>query len=96
MTKNSNPTTIAVALHYNEVDAPKITAKGQGDLAERILEIAKRNNIPLHEDRDLVTLLAKLELGDEIPELLYRAVAEIISFAYILSGKTPSGFNQKK
>jgi len=86
-------TKIAVALHYNKIDAPTITAKGFGDIADMILKIAQENNIPLHEDKDLVTLLSKLELGDEIPEMLYRAIAEIIAFSYMLTGKVPKNFN---
>ncbi|VAW93002.1 hypothetical protein MNBD_GAMMA22-573 [hydrothermal vent metagenome] len=90
---NSKPPKIAVALHYNQVDTPTISAKGSGEIAEMILKIAQENNIPLHEDKDLISLLSKLELGDEIPEILYRAIAEIISFAYMLTGKVPDNFN---
>jgi flagellar biosynthesis protein len=93
--KNTKETKVAVALHYNQVDAPTITAKGSGEIADMILKIARENNIPLHEDRDLVTLLSKLELGDEIPEILYRAIAEVISFAYMLTGKVPDNFKNK-
>ena len=90
---NDKQPKIAVALHYNQIDAPTISAKGVGDIADMILKIAEENNIPLHEDKDLVTLLSKLELGDEIPEVLYRAIAEVISFAYMLTGKVPNNFN---
>ncbi|MFV2059300.1 MAG: EscU/YscU/HrcU family type III secretion system export apparatus switch protein [Gammaproteobacteria bacterium] len=90
--ENSKEQKIAVALHYNQVDAPTVSAKGTGDIADMILKIAEENNIPLHEDKDLVTLLSKLELGDEIPEILYRAIAEVISFAYMLTGKVPDNF----
>jgi flagellar biosynthesis protein len=48
--------------------------------------------VPLHEDAALITLLAKLDLGDEIPPPLYSAVAEVIAFAYLLTGKVPEGF----
>ncbi len=88
----SKDTKIAVALHYNQVDAPTISAKGVGEIADMIIKIAEQHDIPLHQDKDLVTLLSKLELGDEIPEVLYRAIAEIISFAYMLSGKIPDNF----
>lgn len=86
--------TVAVALHYDGENAPRITAKGQGDLADQILAIAKAHGIPLHEDRDLICLLSKLELGDEIPALLYVAIAEIIAFAYLMTGKVPKHFQQ--
>lgn len=78
-----------VALRYEGAGAPRITAKGEGLVAEKILELAKQHNIPLHEDPNLVAVLAKLELGDEIPVALYRAVAEVIAFAYMISGKVP-------
>ncbi|HHI94958.1 MAG TPA: flagellar protein FhlB [Gammaproteobacteria bacterium] len=89
--KNKKPTT-AVALHYDGKEAPRITAKGSGDLAEEIIALAKEHGIPLQEDAALISLLSKLDLGDEIPQALYTAVAEIIAFAYILSGKIPEGF----
>ena len=77
----------AVALRYNldKDEAPKILAKGAGHLAERIIELAQEQGIPLHEDPDLVGLLSKLELGTEIPEQLYAAVAEVLAFIYRLN-----------
>ncbi len=89
--KNQKPTT-AVALHYDGKEAPRITAQGTGELAEQIIALAKEHGIPLQEDAALVSLLSKLDLGDEIPQALYMAAAEIIAFAYILNGKTPEGF----
>ncbi len=83
-----DPVNRAVALKYDGKSAPRVTAKGAGALAEQILEIARQNGIPLHEDKDLVTLLSRLELGDEIPAALYTAIAEVIAFAYMLTGKT--------
>lgn len=90
--KKSDKPTTAVALHYDGKNAPRVTAKGSGELAERIIALAKEHGIPLQENAPLVSLLAKLELGAEIPEALYLAVAEIIAFAYLLSGKTPDEF----
>jgi len=89
--KNQKPTT-AVALHYDGKEAPRITAQGTGELAEQIIALAKEHGIPLQEDAALVSLLSKLDLGDEIPQALYMAAAEIIAFAYILNGKIPEGF----
>jgi flagellar biosynthesis protein len=86
--KTPKPTT-AVALHYDGKNAPRVTAKGTGELAEKIIALAKEHGIPLQENAALAALLAKLELGDEIPEALYLAVAEVIAFAYLLSGKRP-------
>ncbi|PJF38303.1 MAG: flagellar biosynthesis protein FlhB, partial [Phototrophicales bacterium] len=55
--------------------------------------IAKENEVPLYENGDLVDLLSTLELGEEIPEVLYRVIAEVIAFAYFIQGKTPQSFN---
>jgi len=77
-----------VALKYDGESAPRITAKGRGYIAEEILTIAREHNIPMYEDPELVKLLSQLELGDEIPRSLYLAVAEVIAFAYSISGKT--------
>ena len=93
MSKDQKPTT-AVALHYDGRDAPRVTAKGTGELAEQIITLAKKHGIPLHEDADLIQLLSKLDLGDEIPRELYLAIAEIIAFTYILAGKLPEGFRE--
>jgi flagellar biosynthesis protein len=59
-------------------------AKGQGELAQRILDEARRCGIPLQEDPHLAALLARIELGDFIPPSLYVAVAEVLAFAYRL------------
>ena len=82
----------AVALFYDGQNAPTVTAKGQGDEAERIMAIAREHDIPLCDNAALVDLLITLELGDSIPETLYIAVAHIIAFAYQLQGKAPEGF----
>ena len=81
--------TLAVALHYDEVNAPVVSAKGQDEIAQKIYEIAKHHNVPLQENQELVKLLSKIEIGEQIPEALYLAVAEIIAFAYYLKGKVP-------
>ena len=79
----------AVALKYNkEKDAaPKITAKGRGVIAEKIVETAKAHHVPLYEDKNLVQVLEALELEAEIPPELYRAVAEVLAFIYRLNAK---------
>ena len=79
----------AVALHYDGKRAPTVIAKGSGEIARQILAMAEKHNIPLREDPELLGLLAKLDLGQEIPENLYLAIAQIIAFAYYLSGKHP-------
>ncbi len=86
--KPTNPEQITtVALVYDGENAPIVTAKGSGHVAEEILKIAHEHNIPLHEDAELVQLLSQLELGDEIPRALYVTIAQVIAFAYVVSGK---------
>lgn len=72
----------AVALNYDEVNAPRVCAKGSNELAEEILSLAQEHGIPVREEPELVELLSQLELGEEIPEQLYVAVAEVLHFAY--------------
>lgn len=74
----------AVALKYKaeSSNAPKVVAKGRGDVAERIIAVAKEHNIPIHEDSDLIEILSTLELEQEIPPELYRTIAEVLSFIY--------------
>lgn len=85
-----NPPEIAVALHYDGTSAPRVVAKGRGQLAERIIDQAQTYNVPLHSDPHLAALLAKVPLGEEIPRELYVAVAEVLAFVYWLSGKLPN------
>lgn len=77
----------AAALRYNaERDlAPKVIAKGSGKIAERIIEIARQHNIPIKDDPELVEVLSTLDLYQEIPPELYKAVAEILAFVYRIS-----------
>ncbi len=79
----------AAALKYidGQDNAPKIVAKGSGKIAEKIIEIAKLRGIPIREDRELVEILSSLDLYQEIPQDLYKAVAEILAFVYMLSQK---------
>ncbi|MBF0472810.1 MAG: EscU/YscU/HrcU family type III secretion system export apparatus switch protein [Nitrospirae bacterium] len=77
----------AVALKYAKAsdNAPKLVAKGRGKLAEKIIETAKKYDIPVTEDRELVELLSHLDMYQEIPEELYKAVAEILAYIYTIS-----------
>lgn len=79
----------AVSLEYEGSGAPKVTAKGQGYIAQEIIETAKNHNIPIQQDPELVGLLSQVELNQEIPEPLYEAVAQVLIFAYQISGKSP-------
>lgn len=80
----------AVALHYGGKTAPRITASGAGPVADRILEIAREHDVPVHDDPLLTAALAQVPVGDEIPENVYVAVAEILAFIYLLSGRVPN------
>ena len=80
---------LAVALHYNGNGAPRVVAKGGGQIAERIVETAREHNVPLQEDAALASALARLDLGREIPRELYVAVAHVLAFAWAVTGKRP-------
>jgi flagellar biosynthesis protein len=80
---------IAIALYYDGRNAPKITARGEAELAEEIIEIARAFAVPTFEQTELAQTLYAMELNDEVPEPLYVAVAEIISLAYMLEGRMP-------
>ena len=78
---------LAVARHYDRKGAPRVVAKGRGTIGEKIIEVAKANNIPIEENEVLAGALSNVELGDEIPQELYKAVAEVLIFVLRLSGK---------
>jgi len=79
----------AVALKYDQKKdkAPRVIAKGRGDIAEKIIAVAREHNVPLYEDKNLIQILEALDLETEIPPELYRAVAEVLAFIYRLNGK---------
>lgn len=81
----------AVALKYEagKDAAPKVTAAGKGKIAEKILELAEKYNIPVHEDEPLTDLLSKLDIGETIPPELYPVVAEILAWVYSLNRRYP-------
>lgn len=82
----------AIALSYDRLNAPTLTAKGDDELAEAILAVAREYEVPIYENAELVKMLGRLELGDSIPEELYRTIAVIIAFAWRLQGKRPVDF----
>ncbi|KIL44870.1 EscU/YscU/HrcU family type III secretion system export apparatus switch protein [Jeotgalibacillus soli] len=88
----------AVALSYRPEnhDAPTITAKGKGKIAEAIVSKALENDIPIQEDASLVELLGKLEINDSIPDELYQAVAEVFAFVYRLDQDTQQNKKTRK
>jgi flagellar biosynthesis protein len=90
MEPSGNRARQAVALRYDpkKDSAPKIAGKGQGQLAEKILELARHHRIPVRQDRDLLQILAHLDLHQEIPPEIYKAVAEILAFVYRLTNRS--------
>jgi flagellar biosynthesis protein len=76
----------AAALKYDRYKdhAPRLVAKGRGKIAEKIIKVAKINGVPIKEDKELIEVLSALDLYQEIPEELYRAVAEVLAFIYSL------------
>jgi flagellar biosynthesis protein len=78
----------AVALRYDPARdaAPKVVAKGQGPTAEEILKLARRNAVPVREDPTLVAVLSRLNIDQEIPPEVYRAVAAVLAFLYRVNG----------
>jgi len=90
MSKPQKPRT-AIALYYDGDNAPRITAKGFGPLADEIVALAEAHDVPLQQDPQLSALLAQLDLGEAVPETLYVAVAEVIAFAYMVTGRFPKG-----
>ncbi len=79
----------AIALYYDGEQAPRVTARGHGSVAEQIIALAREHQIPLEEDPQLTALLAQLDLGQAIPQELYLVIAEVLAFAYIVTGRFP-------
>jgi flagellar biosynthesis protein len=85
----------AVGIKYQQGvkgEAPKVIAKGFGELADEIVALAKQSGILIHEDPYLSDFLATLDLGQEIPDQLYHVIAELIAFSYVLQGKIPDSW----
>lgn len=77
----------AVALKYDGSSAPRVTAKGEGLVAQKIIETALANGVPLQKNDELTALLSKVRLNEEIPKSLYQAVAQILVFLYHVNSK---------
>jgi flagellar biosynthesis protein len=80
-------TPLAVALHYEKPDAPRVVATGRGQIGQNIIEVARAHGVPIEENAGLAEALSQVELDDEIPEALYRAVAEVLVFILRMSGQ---------
>jgi flagellar biosynthetic protein FlhB len=86
----TNPTRLAIALKYDtdEMDAPMVIAKGAGSIAKNIRRIARENDIPLVEDKQLArNLYSSTDIGQEVPIELYQTIAELLAYVYKLKGK---------
>ena len=81
----------AAALKYQHgTDAvPRLVAKGEGYIADKIIALAKEHGIPIHEDRNLVEVLSTLDLYETVPPELYKAVAEVLAFIYRMTKEVP-------
>ena len=87
------PQKTATALQYDGKQAPTITAKGHGELADEIIALAKAHGVLVHQDDELSKLLSQLQLGEQIPPQLYVVIAELIAFSYVLQGKFPENWH---
>lgn len=87
---------VAVALHWDGQSAPRVTAKGRGETAARIIELARKHNVPIEHEPALVEVLAEVELGAQIPDKLFVAIAQVIAFAYTVRGQLPQHLLDKR
>lgn len=84
MDRHKKKNTIAAVIKYDDKRdaAPKLTAKGRGSIAEKIIKLAMEHNIPIREDPALVQILSRLDIDEQIPTEIYKAIAEILAFIY--------------
>lgn len=81
--------TQAIALSYDGVSAPTVSARGEDELAQAIIALALQHEVPVYENASLMRWLAQLDVGEEIPQSLYQVIAEILAFVYALEGRSP-------
>lgn len=85
--KTDKQADIAISLQYDGKNAPRVTAKGEDEIARQIQALAKEHDIPLYEDVVLAQVLSQIDLGEEIPRSLYVTVAQVIAFSYLMAGR---------
>jgi len=93
---NDKRYTQAVALEYGRNKVPTLTAKGDDELARRIVAEAKKQGVYVAEDPRLLAMLSRLDVGQEIPEDMFTAVAVILAWVYWLKGMQPGDEKPKK
>ncbi len=91
-TEKSNRTAVALRYDTTREAVPRVVAKGQQQVAERILEVAAEYGIPVHQDADLVEVLNAVELDQEIPLEVYTVVAEVFAYIYRMNKKKKADF----
>lgn len=93
MTDKAGSRLQAVALHYDQrsPSSPKVVAAGHGDLAQQIIAAAQAAGVEIVQDPDLLEILGRVPVGEEIPAELFQAVAEILAFIYRINGRYGTG-----
>lgn len=91
MKKKQTQKAVALLYKHGQEPAPRVTAKGSGWVAERIIDAARAHGIPVKEDPDLLTVLSKLDIEEEIPAGVYIVVAELLAFVYSMNRKKEPG-----
>jgi len=87
MNAPSKNSTLAVALQYEQPGTPRVVAKGKGEIGQQIIDTARQHGVPIEENASLAGALSEVEIGDEIPVELYKAVAEVLLFIMRMSGR---------
>lgn len=85
----------AIAIEYGDYVTPIVTAKGSEEVAELIIEEAKKQGVFIAEDKQLVAALSQVKIDEEIPETLFRAIAVVLSWVYWLKGLSPETSSEK-
>ena len=85
--KKQQPGAVALTYDSGKKRAPRVTATGRGPMAEKIMHLARKHNIHIHNDPDLLETLSQLDLNSEIPPSLYEVVAELLAFIYLLNSE---------
>ena len=87
MKKNEPEKAVAILYDSLKSASPKVVASGKGEIARKIIETAREAGVHIQEDANLVELLSKIDLGEEIPAELYQTVAEVLAFVYQVNEK---------